>query len=347
MIRYLAPGVVGAILAVGVSVAAQDLPRAECVCDVPEGYVLASPSSPASLPVLVPVITPVVSFDEHLTPSPKWPYEGRYIQLRDLHRGQVSSTYPQLRIIANTPKLFWRGRIHNQLVYDDGRLIEPPPLLDPEQVWIEHVGYDPEVYRERGKAERAFRLLKREMEEGRADDPMINYYYARELHSSQRYAEAVTAFEKAIPLLKGDPQAYPQTLAAYRLLIDSLAMVRRPIDGWVQEALRAWRVNADLLYAIACAYATARQFLLADRYFEQASRALDHGDPTGPQDLIHRKWQLWANWSFVLAEWAAQEDSYELMAKGQALLEQAAAANPELAAELDLTLVKQGLTTGS
>lgn len=64
MIRYLVSGVVGAILAVGVSVAAQDLPRAECVCDVPEGYVLASPSSPASLPVLVPVITPVVSFDE-------------------------------------------------------------------------------------------------------------------------------------------------------------------------------------------------------------------------------------------------------------------------------------------
>lgn len=285
-------------------------------------------------------VAPGVDLDEHLEPGPDWPYEGRYIQLRDLYDGRVTASYPQMRIIANHPCISFVGRIHNQMVFDDGRLIEQPPLLDPTQVWYDHVGYDPAVYQERGKAERAFRLLKLEIEGGRGDDALINYYLGRECVTSHRYGEAVEWLERAIPLLKKSANASPQALPAYRYLIDSLAILGRDFSDAERRAVADYPHSPDLHYALARAYSNLRRYEEADAAFHRTQECLSKADPRVPQDLYHRPWELHLNWAFMLAEWGKDTNDLALSERCLDLLIKAQGEGPpvELAGTIEKLL---------
>ncbi|MFN3199638.1 MAG: glycosyltransferase [Bradymonadia bacterium] len=124
--------------------------------------------------------------------------------------GQAISSFHAPRLFARHPTLKYTGRIHERPSIEGGRTIR----LDGLQ--IVHTGYDPQVYRDRRKSERALKLLTLDLAE-HPGDPVLGFYLGREYVKLQRFTEAITVLSPSVEQLL-DRRKGPVVEAVYTLL---------------------------------------------------------------------------------------------------------------------------------
>ncbi|WP_457911922.1 glycosyltransferase, partial [Hydrogenibacillus schlegelii] len=140
---------------------------------------------------------------------------------------------PWARVVFRPVRLFrpsafgglrFLGRIHEQLVTPDGRPAPFRPAASP--LVIEHVGYRPDVLREKGTAERNARLLARCLEE-RPDDPFYRYHRGITLVQLRRLREAAAELERALETAPKSAPYRPSLVRTLSLVYEGLGRPER------------------------------------------------------------------------------------------------------------------------
>ncbi|QZA32540.1 glycosyltransferase family 2 protein [Hydrogenibacillus sp. N12] len=140
---------------------------------------------------------------------------------------------PWARVVFRPVRLFrpsafgglrFLGRIHEQLVTPDGRPAPFRPAASP--LVIEHVGYRPDVLREKGTAERNARLLARCLEE-RPDDPFYCYHRGITLVQLRRLREAAAELERALETAPKSAPYRPSLVRTLSLVYEGLGRPER------------------------------------------------------------------------------------------------------------------------
>lgn len=234
------------------------------------------------------------------------------LQVRDLDRGRVFSSYNQLRLLRRG-HFHYEGAIHNRLcVTGGGAIPEPAHILG----WhLEHVGYDTRRYQAKNKSERAMRGIAKEMEK-RPGDPLLLYYRGRERMLLEDWDGALHDLFLALPGLKADPLQAKNELGAYRLILESMNSARvhqTQIKETLLEAVAAFPNSPDIWYAGGCGFANRRCWSAAEECYGKCLEAVRLWTWKVASDIVHQEWlihfnrfQVWA-----AAEWVGAEKHLE------------------------------------
>jgi tetratricopeptide (TPR) repeat protein len=102
--------------------------------------------------------------------------------------------------------LCWRGRVHEQVGFCDGREPVPDALSWPlVRIRLHHHGYAPDVITRRGKLARNIRLLRLQLQD-EPDDAVAMGFLGRELYLAGELDEAVAVLEQAEQRLAERPR---------------------------------------------------------------------------------------------------------------------------------------------
>ncbi len=230
--------------------------------------------------------------------------------------GQVLSTLSSVRIIPNDPALGYTARVHN--VFGS---------LDPERTEIRarpyddlrimHLGYDPEVYRRRRKAERSLPLIEAAV----ADDPnnlLHRYYLGREYVALRRFGDAVDVLEETVSRLGVDADVEPDVLRdSWWYLIQALRGDRRELAEILaasKQGLGVFPNSADLWFVTASALADAGKHDEAARYFVQTLGAIEAEAEAGGvariRHVAQRPWDVHQRLGSMLADLGKMPEAY-------------------------------------
>lgn len=144
-----------------------------------------------------------------------------------------------VRIARIDRRLRYRGQVHEQLIWTDGRPLGAA-FASRELLFLLHTGYRPEVKGE--KDERNYRLLRRQAGQG-GSTYLLDYYLAQMYFAKGEYGEAARQAEAA--LISTRP--VHDRFAPWRLLYQSLANLaaaasgeeRASLEGRVDKVLEA------------------------------------------------------------------------------------------------------------
>lgn len=230
-----------------------------------------------------------------------WPYEVRFIQLKDriVQTDEIFAEYPQVRVYPRHELLEFRARVHNRLVYTDGKYAEYAPLI--EGCWIDHYGYDPAIYEKKQKSQRLFKLLEMDLDKENPD-PMHLYYMGRELVRQEKGYLAREYLAEAVPGMLKRPAYHRTTLDGFKLW---LQCDPRNVDEVYKQACVHWQHSPDIHYEYAKnlirrdeLQGAATVLARAESYFGHAKNA------DMPRYIEFRKWEFYVNWATVCAELA-------------------------------------------
>lgn len=132
-----------------------------------------------------------------LRPGPKHPYEAISLEVINTRLdGTPMNGFHSVRVFPNDRRLGYRGRVHNAF----GPLDDGAPRISARVfggVQVVHLGYDPELYAERKKAERSLPLIERTVAE-EPDNRQHRFYLGREYLLLGRVAEARQQLERTV-----------------------------------------------------------------------------------------------------------------------------------------------------
>jgi len=132
-------------------------------------------------------------------------------------QGRPLFVYPRERLIKNHAGFVWEGAVHE--------VITPRDRVLHSDIVIEHRKV------KAGDPDRNLRIFEQQRAAGKRLGPRQHYYYARELHYHQRYAEAAAAFADFLSMPGGWLE---NRMEAYRLLAFCLER-----QGKTEEAVSA------------------------------------------------------------------------------------------------------------
>ena len=161
---------------------------------------------------------------EHLVPSAKHPYQALMLNVvnRQLD-GSATHSFFSPRIFPRHENLGYEGRIHNNFGALDGS--DPPfDFIRCFGLEIDHLGYDPVIYKKKEKLARNLELLER----AAADEPEIpryRFYLGREYVQAQRPEEGLKLLQALFDEgPEQDPFLYIETGTQ---ILDTLDQLRR------------------------------------------------------------------------------------------------------------------------
>ncbi len=251
----------------------------------------------------------------HLERGPSWPYQALMVNVENQRLdGSPMSSFFSVRFFPNQPDLLgYGGRVHNRFgPLVSGVTVEATRYLGLEVV---HLGYDPQLYIERKKAERSLPLIEQTVAEN-PDDLHYRFYLGREYHLLGRLEDAIEHLELAVRGMVarggGSPlqEAATQLARAHEAAGDDDAVLRA-----VTGALPFYPGHPDLLFARA--RVSLRRGALA-AVVEDCTKALEglrRRVIEGQVELGHTPWQaeeLLANALFKLGRY---REAYQLFLK--------------------------------
>ena len=208
--------------------------------------------------------------------------------------GVISSAYG-VRIVPNDRRLGYRGRVHNNFCALDPAFPEIR-ASHLEGVEILHLGYDPELYARRRKAERSLPLLEATVRD-EPDNLAQRYYLGREYLRLARLEEAIGALEHVVANLgratRGERDAVEQ--AAWRDLVEAKRAAGRPLPEVLSTAIAALGQhphNPDLWFGTARALAHHGAHDKSIEYYLRALKCVEHGQAQQWMGIAHRPWEI-------------------------------------------------------
>lgn len=245
-----------------------------------------------------------------LKPGPLHPFEALMVNVINVQLDMTPvSSFFSTRFFPNDPRLGYGGRVHNRF----GALVEDAPtILCTRYIGTEviHLGYDPEIYASRKKAERSLPLIELTVAE-EPENWQYRYYLGRELLLLDRVDEAIVQLRIALAGL--EPRG-----AASGTLMDT-----------VNTLLMAYERSAELPEAIALSermlqvfpehpdiwYDLGRTLAQSGRKREAAqavARALacPKVRASGQVRLDHKRWEAEELHGNLLFELGAYGDAY-------------------------------------
>ena len=160
--------------------------------------------------------------------------------------GEIGTAIKQWRLFRNQADLRFVGRIHENLRFAGGRVVN---LHYQEQAWVRHWGYIRESKRLAAKRARNSRLIALALAET-PDDPFLNYYAGRERSAEQEFAPALEALGRAVELWRSEgcpSSAYvPNMLALAMNAAVELGEHVRAVD--LEALVPAALVSSDILF---------------------------------------------------------------------------------------------------
>jgi|CeladaMinimDraft_18_1061708.scaffolds.fasta_scaffold03062_2 glycosyltransferase involved in cell wall biosynthesis len=154
-----------------------------------------------------------------------------------------SNRWAQYRLFRNSPKLRFRGAIHEQLVRVPELTASAATHLP---AVIHHYGYMDGPVREKNKSARNLRLIRQSMEREPDYDPWLDYHAASELYRLGRFDEAL-AFVRRAAIRFLEWEKTPTSLL-YRLKYAALLEAGRheEAERGIDAAIRLYPDYTDL-----------------------------------------------------------------------------------------------------
>lgn len=200
--------------------------------------------------------------------------EGLRVHVRDRVREHDQVDYlvnVSTRLFRNRPEYRYARRIHEQIEGAIARAkLGPPPVLC--DIWIEHLGYLPEVVQRKQKRQRNLQLLEAEVKVG--GDGFACYNLGVEYIRHQRYPEAASMLDRALAQL--DPASVVAAAAVHRQAICLMEMEEYAKALLVlQQAARRYPDFTDLVYHQGEALSHLQRYREAIAAFQQCRRMGD------------------------------------------------------------------------
>ncbi len=203
-----------------------------------------------------------------LRPGPKHPFEAISLEVVNTRLdGTPMNGFHSVRVFPNDRRLGYRGRVHNAF----GPLIDGAPRISARifgGVRVMHLGYDPELYAERKKAERSLPLIERTVAE-EPQNRQYRFYLGREYLLLGRLPEAIEQLSRTVRETLADGQG-PLVEATVHLA-RAMSRAERPAHEMlavIRPVLKLRSDHPDLWLAAARAFALA----------EQTGAAIDAGE---------------------------------------------------------------------
>ena len=228
---------------------------------------------------------------QYLKPGASWPFQAYMVNVENQRLdGTPMSSFFSIRFFPNQPdKLGYGGRVHNRF----GPLVEGVTIDATRYLGLEvvHLGYDPQLYVGRKKAERSLPLIEQTVRET-PNDLQYRFYLGREYYLLGRNDEAIEhlafATEGMVARGGGSPLQEAATLLAraYEEAKDD----ERSLAA-ANVALPFYPGHPDLLFA--CARVLLRRGELP-AVADHCARALDGLRARvveGQIELAHHPWQ--------------------------------------------------------
>lgn len=229
-----------------------------------------------------------------LVPGPQHPFEAISLEvINTTLDGSPLDSFHSVRVFPNDRRLGYRGRVHNAF----GPLVDGAPRIAARiyaGLRVIHLGYDPQLYAERKKAERSLPLIEKTVAEA-PDDHRYRFYLGREYLLLGRLAEARDALRAAIDggLRDGTGPIVEATVHWMRAMVQLDAPPVETLD--VARAVLAARPDhPDLWFGVARAMALAGERAAAADAAERALRLLDHAVLDTQVELRHKRWSAHA-----------------------------------------------------
>ncbi|WP_163151610.1 glycosyltransferase family 2 protein [Anoxybacillus sp. MB8] len=110
--------------------------------------------------------------------------------------GRRSINYDMARMFPMNRGLRYWGKIHEQIVLEDGRMYHGKFMKKDVKIRVFHDGYDPAIMKDKKKLERNVALLKEMVDEDK-ENPLWWLFYGRETLSLGKVDEAIPILQKA------------------------------------------------------------------------------------------------------------------------------------------------------
>lgn len=189
-----------------------------------------------------------------MTRTEHWPYQGILLNVVNQRLdGTTTHAFFSPRIFPRHPDVGYFGRIHNcfgSISHGEGKDFNLTKCLGLE---IVHLGYDKEIYLEKGKEQRNLNLLEAAVRE----EPMVDryrFYLGREYVSLNRFEEGLTLLRSVLALPKVEPMCRRETRVA---ILQALQNSQASFDEFLLEAISVLEESpreADAWYLLALAY---------------------------------------------------------------------------------------------
>lgn len=252
---------------------------------------------------------------QFLKPGPSWPFQALMVNVLNLRLdGAPMSSFFSIRFFPNQPdKLGYGGRVHNRF----GPLVEGVTVDATRYLGLEvvHLGYDPEVYTARKKAERSLPLIEQTVAES-PGDLQYRFYLGREYHLLGRTEEAIEHLEVGVRGMvdRGGGSPLQETATTLCRALEVVDRFDRALEV-AEAALPFYPGHPDLLFARARVHARREDHPAVVQDCASALQGLRQRVIEGQAELSHHPWQaeeLLANALFKLQRYA---EAYQLYLK--------------------------------
>ena len=153
---------------------------------------------------------------QFLKPGPHFPFQAIMLNVTNTRLdGSPISSFYSVRVFPRDPRLGYSGRVHNRF----GALVEGAPKIDATRyssLTINHLGYDPGLYKARQKAARSLPLIEATVRD-EPNNHQQRFYLGREYLMLGRYGDAEAALGLAYGGIKATghgPLAMPPTTSS-------------------------------------------------------------------------------------------------------------------------------------
>lgn len=190
--------------------------------------------------------------------------------------GSVGTVGTQRRIFKNIPTLRYKGRIHESIHTLDGHKV---PTVDmTKELSIYHTGYG--AAENSKKSGRNLKLIQLELQD-HPDNYEMWGFMGQEYVSQENWAEAETAFRKAVALIPGSMRGIYDTTSSITHLRLLEVLVTRPETKEEElmeaygKAIEGWPEEADYDYTLGKHFASQGQWEKAEHHLRRALELLE------------------------------------------------------------------------
>ncbi len=248
---------------------------------------------------------------QHLERGPSWPFQALMVNVVNTRLdGTPMTSFFSVRFFPNVPdKLGYGGRVHNRF----GPLVEGVTVDATRYLGLEvvHLGYDPELYAQRKKAERSLPLIERHVAEN-PGDMQYRFYLGREYELLGRHEEARDALGVALEgILAAGAGPLQETATTLVKACEALGDDETALRA-VEAALPRQPRHPDLLFARARIHTRRgdRQAAIAD--LVPALEGVNRRVIEGQVELAHNRWQARELLAGHLFAAGSYQDAYAL-----------------------------------
>lgn len=190
--------------------------------------------------------------------------------------GDVQPNYDTTRMFPLGRGWSWGGRIHEQVVHENGRQV--PMQRGAARIRLDHWGYEADVMSRRQKVERNVRLLEKWVED-EPQNPAAWGFLGRDLYIGGQYERAIAALSRAEVVAASDP-VYGRLSEVRAVLCEALVKVNRLDEA---RAVAERVTTADPAFPTGWYWRGQVALLQADQLLKEATSAARKAQELAPR----------------------------------------------------------------